>query len=371
MASIILRSWCKPRTAPFLPRKFSSIAHEIPQPQVPFIPRKTFDVPDSIPKTYYIGHHDSGFKKMVISLTTVSLIIECRDFRLPFSTHNPKLERALAGCERIVVFTKHGLGGKDTASSERALKELYGENVVFWDKYRSNSTKKLIEKITDKTRRVDSLTGMRTMVVGMPNVGKSSLINGLRTAGTPNRKNKVAKTGDQPGVTRKVGMPIRIVETEKEGGVGEGAYVLDTPGVFEPFINNGETMIKIGMVQGIKKSLIPDETLVDYLLFRLNLIDPKIYERYSKPTNDVNEFLDSAARKVGKLKAGGVPNCQDAASIVLTQWRHGRLGKFVMDDLSKEAIHDYQGRLTDPELSQNQAKKLSKASRARARSGFD
>ena len=333
-----------------------------------FIPRQTFAIPNSIPKTYYLGHHAAGQAKIVKTLSNISMILECRDFRLPLSTHNPHLERALAGRERLVVYTKSDLG-TDTPKAADSLRKLYGDRLVFWDKNKAATTKALLKRVKDVARSVDSLTGMRALIVGMPNVGKSTLLNALRRTGTPERTAKVAKTGDQAGVTRKVGTPVRILEKEENGGVGDGVYVLDTPGIFQPYVDDGETMIKIALVQGIKKGLIPDEILVDYLLYRINLLDPKIYSRYSEPTNDVNEFLTAAARKEGKLKAGGVPNWQDAAARILSQWRSGKLGKFVMDDLSDEAINAYQSRITDPALSLNQAKKQQKQARAAEKTG--
>ncbi|KAF4969530.1 hypothetical protein FSARC_3260 [Fusarium sarcochroum] len=333
-----------------------------------FIPRQAFAIPNSIPKTYYLGHHAAGQAKIVKTLSNISLILECRDYRLPLSTHNPQLERSLAGRERVVVYTKSDLG-TDSPHAVNALRKLYGDRLVFWDKNKAATTKSLLKKVKEVTRAVDSLTGMRAMIVGMPNVGKSTLLNALRRTGTPERTAKVAKTGDQAGVTRKIGTPVRILESEAQGGIGDGAFVLDTPGIFQPYVEDGETMIKIALVQGIKKGLIPDEVLADYLLYRLNLLNPAIYERYCGPTNDVDEFLSAVAKKEGKLKAGGLPSWQDSAARVLSQWRSGKLGKFVLDDLSDNAVEEYQAQMLNPKLSMNQAKKQQKQARAQEKAG--
>ncbi|CEI60688.1 hypothetical protein FVEN_g2645 [Fusarium venenatum] len=336
-----------------------------------FIPRQTFGLPNSIPKTYYLGHHATAQSGMIKRLNNIHLILECRDLRLPLTTNNPILEQSLAGRERIVVFTKCDLT-TNKPEYVNALRKLYGDRFVLWNKESEKTTKDLLRKVKDVARAVDSITGMRAMIVGMPNVGKSSLLNTLRSNGLPQKTKKSAKTGGQPGITRKIGTSVRIVETkgnDPQRGVGEGVFMLDTPGVFVPYVDNPETMIKIALVQGIKVGLVPSEVLVDYLLYRLNKIDPAFYEQYSKPTNSVEELLTSIATKTGKLKAGGSPNFHGAASVFLKDWRTGKLGKFMLEDLTDEAIEEHQQRLINPPLSMNQAKKQLKEARAQERAG--
>ena len=84
----------------------------------PFIPRTVFPLLDSVPRSYYLGHHAAGLSKMKSMLSQIDLIIECRDYRVPLTSHNPLFEDALAGRERMVVYTKKDLGRKGNGTEE-------------------------------------------------------------------------------------------------------------------------------------------------------------------------------------------------------------------------------------------------------------
>jgi len=180
----------------------------------------------------------------------------------------------------------------------------------------------------------------------MPNVGKSTLLNALRRAGTSNTT-KAAKTGGQPGITRKLSNTVKI-SNEEDGLI----YVIDTPGVFVPYMPNPQTMLKLALVGSVKDSLLPLLTLADYLLFQVNRADPRMYRQWCAPTNDVLVWLEAVARKTGKLMKGGEPDLEAAATWMLGRYRKGMLGRFILDDVKEGALEEWikgQGKVEESE----------------------
>lgn len=97
-----------------------------------FIPRKIFPALDSLPRSYFLGHHKAGLDKMKTMLSHIDLVIECRDYRIPLTSRNPLFEESLAGRERLIVYTKKDLGS-GARQSERSVRKSYTRSEICFD----------------------------------------------------------------------------------------------------------------------------------------------------------------------------------------------------------------------------------------------
>ncbi|XP_078291171.1 mitochondrial ribosome-associated GTPase 1 isoform X1 [Panthera onca] len=291
---------------------------------------------------WFPGHMAKGLKKMQSSLKLVDCIIEVHDARISFSGRNPLFQETLGLKPHVLVLNKMDLA--DLKEQQKIIQHLEGEglkNVVFTNCLQDENVKQIIPTVTGlvgsscRYHRGESLEYC-AMVIGIPNVGKSSLINALRRQHL--RKGKATRVGGEPGITRAVMSRIQVCERPL-------MFLLDTPGVLAPRIESVEMGLKLALCGTVLDHLVGEETLADYLLYTLNRHQLFGYVRHyglGGACDDIASVLKQVAVRLGKTQkvkvltgTGDVnviqPNYPVAARDFLQTFRRGLLGPVMLD----------------------------------------
>lgn len=280
---------------------------------------------------WYPGHMTKAMRMMAENLKSVDAICEIVDARIPISGRNPDLDDLAKNKTRIIVLNR--IDQADTDAT--AVWARHFEQNAFILKADSKSgrgidafpgvvKKALSEKIQKYTQSGQVGRQLRIMVVGIPNVGKSSFIN--RVA-----KKKLTKTSDKPGVTR----------GKQWINLDNGILLLDTPGVLWPKFDSQTVAENLAFTGAIRDEVIDVTTLAANLFSKLIIdYEDRISERY-KICEIKNlsgyEILEKAAKKRGFLLPGGEVDIERMAIILLDEFRGGKLGKVTLERVGDRA----------------------------------
>ncbi|XP_041476150.1 mitochondrial ribosome-associated GTPase 1-like [Lytechinus variegatus] len=291
---------------------------------------------------WFPSHMARSMKKMEGSMRKVDCVIEVHDARLPFAGRNPAFRESFGIKPHLLILNKKDLA--DMASSNDIRKRLRQEegieHVMFTNCLQQNSpsAKKIIPAVIDiiggreRFNRAEDQE-FSIMVVGIPNVGKSSLINALRRMHV--KRGKGTKVGRLPGVTRSLMQRILVSEQPR-------VWLFDTPGITTPFIQNVEIGMKLAIMGTLQDHMVGTELIADYILFTLNRLQKFRYVdvyNISEPCDDIDRVLADIAIKFGrtrKLKTyegsrREVLDIHAAASILVRDFRTGVLGRISVD----------------------------------------
>jgi ribosome biogenesis GTPase A len=260
------------------------------------------------------------------NLKLVDVVIELLDARIPLSSKNPEIDRILKNKPRVVALNKSDLADEKVSKQWSSWYNSQGYANIFIDSLKGTGIRdlkrKMREIMKDRIER-DRQRGrifrpIRTMIVGIPNVGKSSLIN--RLAGK-----SIAVTGDRPGVTR----------GKQWINVNNEIQLLDTPGILWPKFEDKRVGLNLAITGAIKDDILDTQKLASVLLEILCVDYPQyIKQRYKLDTLEGKkgyELLEEAGRKRGCLVSGGEVDLTRISSIVLDELRGGKIGRITLE----------------------------------------
>ena len=273
---------------------------------------------------WFPGHMSKALHEVEEKLKVIDVIIELFDARAPLSSINENLEKATKHKKKVYVFTKADLADKKQTDLWR--KHFISEDVdviatSLNDKNAYNLISNAVVKLGKSKWAKEMARGMkpqpiRTMVIGIPNVGKSSLINLLA-------KRKVAGVQNKPGYTR----------GEQWIKVNKDFLLLDTPGILPMSYEDKEKATKLALVGSIREDILPNSDLVDYLLSFLKEKYPEsLKERFDIETiTNRKEVLELIADRRKLVRANNQLDLEKAESLLLKEFKDGLLGNITLE----------------------------------------
>ena len=275
---------------------------------------------------WYPGHMTKTRRQMAESLKLVDAVCELLDARIPLSSRNPDIDEMFSSKPRMVILNKADQADQNITRRWKEYFKSKGMAVIETDcKTRrgiNDFAPALRELLKDQIAKWNEKgqvgRPVRVMIVGIPNVGKSTLINQL--AGR-----KTAKTEDRPGVTR----------GKQWVKVDEKLELLDTPGILWPKFDDPKVGLRLAFTGAVKDAIMDTETLAFELIKLLATEYPdKVRERYKiepDPNSEGWEILEAAGRKRGFLVSGGEIDLDRMAKVLLDEYRAGKLGRLSLE----------------------------------------
>lgn len=275
---------------------------------------------------WFPGHMTKAQRMIEDSLKQVDAVCEILDARIPRSSRNPDIDRLAAGKPRLIILNRVDLADPEITSQWRRHFERQGIRIIETDAKTGKGVngfvpalKELLkDKLADYAAKGQINRPMRVMILGIPNVGKSTFINKVA-------KRRAAVAGDKPGVTR----------GKQWINIEQGLDLLDTPGILWPKFDSQEVGEMLAITNAIKADVLDKETLGANFMLRLRDMYPEaLTERYKfVPDKDMNgfELLEKAAKKRGFLLSKGEYDIERMANTLLGEYHDGKLGRISLE----------------------------------------
>ena len=278
---------------------------------------------------WFPGHMHKALKEIKDVLNQVDILIEVLDARIPYSSENPEIAKLRGDKPCIKILNKVDLADPDiTADWQAYLESQEGVKTFTNSSTNTGKTKQIIELIRSTCAQKDaSIKSINAMIMGIPNVGKSTLINILADR-------VIAKTGNEPAVTK----------SQQRINLGSGIILLDTPGVLWPKLENPNTGYRLAASGAVKDTAMEYDDVgfftADYLIKAYPELMQERFKIESVGATDL-EFLECIAAKRGALMAGGRVNLHKICEVLINELRSGKLGRITLETpsmLSQEKL---------------------------------
>lgn len=279
---------------------------------------------------WYPGHMAKTKREIKENLQLIDVVYELLDARIPYSSKNKDIDELVKNKPKILIMTKTDLCDLEITKKWQQYYENMGYKVILTDLINNKNIKQIIEvtsSLSDNMNKKRLSLGMkprktRVLILGVPNVGKSTLIN--RLVGK-----KAAPTGDKPGITKKLNW-IRI---------NDKLELLDTPGILEPKLENKEVALNLAALTSIKEEVLDLEQVALHIIDKmLNLYPNTLKTRYNLTnTNTPLIILNQIAKQKGAIKKGEV-DYEKVYKIILRDLKEGYLGNITFDPFDNKNI---------------------------------
>lgn len=275
---------------------------------------------------WYPGHMAKTKRQLEEQIRAVDAVIELCDARAPLATRNPDLNALCRNKSRFLALNKSDLAEEQATKEWVAYFRDRGIPAVRFQAVGGGGRKEMLRLIeqaaapaVERMKARGAMKTARVMVVGIPNVGKSTFINHMRGSG-------IAKAGDRPGVTR----------SSQWVKIGPYLELLDTPGMLWPKLENQEQAKLLSYIGSVKDEILDTEYLAGELLKLLVQISPEaVAARYKFKEAfaelDGPQLLEAACRGRGWLLSGGRFDTDRAAALVLDEFRAGKIGRVTLE----------------------------------------
>lgn len=278
---------------------------------------------------WFPGHMAKARREVTENLKLVDIVFELIDARLPYSSRNPMIDEVIHQKPRLLILNKADLADEKETNRWIQYFEAQGSHAIALNAFEgkgmqalTKAAKEILEPKYERLRRRGIRPGaIRAMIVGIPNVGKSTLINRLA------RRN-IAKTGNKPGVTK----------AQQWIKFGKELELLDTPGILWPKFEDQKVGYKLALTGAIKDTLLNMEDLAVYGLRFLEEHYPnRLEERYgiSSVDEEIIKVFDHIGKKRNVYTTGGEIDYDRVAELVVQDIRNELLGKLTFDFTSE------------------------------------